>query len=683
MAEAVAAFALAGNVLQFVEFATKFGNKCLQIHRAGGSAPKDLRDLRNLVNSQQAAADRFGRPDNERAQLLPEHAEMRKVSDACSQKFRDIANSLDRIGIKDDKTTRAVVINAFKATWNEKKIEDLRGEVASLSQILNTSLLQSLRDYATKSEEQQATILQRLDIIQNNTGTFTSTSRVEGQETSCNAPGDAVIASIVRSLATEPRERLKSAIELRRGILQRIRFDSADRLGDGERLGPPSSIKISQDREKELQDTFLASFDYKVMDDRHSRIINAHKETFRWIFERPSEGSEKWSNFKDWLKSDDQLYWITGKAGSGKSTLMKFICGSNSGDDLRIAKEDPASQFERCRSDLLEWAEGRSLIIASFYFWASGKELEASPEGLYLSLIFQILQHCPDIIPHVAPISWEAMSLFGEKPPRMTEPELEALLPLVVLEAQRERNICLFIDGLDEFSGESQKLIDLIEAILRYPKIKICVSSRPWVVFEDAFQHKPSLKLEDLTYKDIRSFIAKNFRENAGFRRLAIREPGYASQLEDNVATKAAGVFLWVSLVVKSLLSGMGNDDRASDMQRRLDQLPQELENLYSAMLESLDPFYFEHAAQYFRLLDAWDTSPPAILFSFADEEIEHSIRLPIREYTQAEMRERVNTLRRRINSRCRGLLEVTSPTSVKEGIAGFGSVQYLHKTSQ
>lgn len=34
-------------------------------------------------------------------------------------------------------------------------------------------------------------------------------------------------------------------------------------------------------------------------------------------------------NFLEWLKADKQLFWITGKPASGKSTLMKFILSHN------------------------------------------------------------------------------------------------------------------------------------------------------------------------------------------------------------------------------------------------------------------------------------------------------------------------------------------------------------------
>lgn len=63
------------------------------------------------------------------------------------------------------------------------------------------------------------------------------------------------------------------------------------------------------------------------MEDREEKIATAHSKTFQWVFEGSRNGSaQHWSCLKTWLESNEQLYWITGKAGSGKSTLMKFIC---------------------------------------------------------------------------------------------------------------------------------------------------------------------------------------------------------------------------------------------------------------------------------------------------------------------------------------------------------------------
>ena len=51
----------------------------------------------------------------------------------------------------------------------------------------------------------------------------------------------------------------------------------------------------------------------------YRNVIDSHRATFDWIF------SEDGPGFAQWLKDGKGVYWIYGKAGSGKSTLMKFI----------------------------------------------------------------------------------------------------------------------------------------------------------------------------------------------------------------------------------------------------------------------------------------------------------------------------------------------------------------------
>lgn len=81
------------------------------------------------------------------------------------------------------------------------------------------------------------------------------------------------------------------------------------------------------------------------------------------------------------------------------------------------------------------------------------------------------------------------------------------------------------------------------------------------------------------------------------------RELAYSSELVENITIKSCGVFLWTRIAVASILSGIGHGDRVSDLQDRLDTLPEELEQLYDKILNSLDHFYVEHAAQLFSSL--------------------------------------------------------------------------------
>lgn len=72
-----------------------------------------------------------------------------------------------------------------------------------------------------------------------------------------------------------------------------------------------------------------------------------------------------------------------------------------------------------------------------------------------------------------------------------------------ILRRQDGLRICLFIDGLDEYEGDSDgtyvDIVALFSEIATSPNIKICLSSRPWLAFEDSFLLGPTLRLEDLT----------------------------------------------------------------------------------------------------------------------------------------------------------------------------------------
>ena len=131
-----------------------------------------------------------------------------------------------------------------------------------------------------------------------------------------------------------------------------------------------------------------------------------------------------------------------------------------------------------------------------------------------------------------------------------------------------ETNFYFFVDGLDEFEEDIQErfdysrqsaqvqaahttalahrksLIDLIKHMTSSNHVKVCVTSRPWTEFEDAFKSTPSLMLQHLTYSDIKQYVESNFHKNDVFISLESREPTYAPQLIDAVVQKAEGVFL-------------------------------------------------------------------------------------------------------------------------------------------
>jgi len=68
-------------------------------------------------------------------------------------------------------------------------------------------------------------------------------------------------------------------------------------------------------------------------------------------------------------------------------------------------------------------------------------------------------------------------------------------------------------------------------------------------------------------------------------------------------------------------LNGIINRDRVSDLQQRLDSFPEDLDNFYQKIFESIEPFYRAHAYQIFRLVAASCGRLTSLGFFFADQE--------------------------------------------------------------
>jgi hypothetical protein len=77
--------------------------------------------------------------------------------------------------------------------------------------------------------------------------------------------------------------------------------------------------------------------------------------------------------------------------------------------------------------------------------------------------------------------------------------------------------------GLDEFDGRPAALISLLQEVKGFLHVKLCVASRPWVEFQEASQHKPSLQLKHITKNDIMVYVSSKFHDDPMFSQLQIR----------------------------------------------------------------------------------------------------------------------------------------------------------------
>ena len=331
---------------------------------------------------------------------------------------------------------------------------------------------------------------------------------------------------------------------------------------------------------------FLESLWYPEIRRRQETVSEAHQRTFQWIYEPDGFDTStcQWHNMVQWFEKGEGIYWISGKAGSGKSTLMNYI-----------------SLDDRTSDSLKAWSGSKDPFKISHFFWSAGTTLEKSWEGLLRSLLYQILRKFPSL----TPLSCESQSALG--PPKddlqkrepiaaWTERRLQTTFQSVMRQTQGICRICIFIDGLDETSGDPDAMITMIED-MQSVDVKVCLSSRPDLWYNEAFGSCAMLRLQDLTEPDIKTYVFDKLQPY-----LLRGSPVDVSNILNSIVRQAQGVFLWVELVVKALIKGLKTNDSLKQLRTRIESTPSDIEGLYTKILSSIDVAHHEEAARLFQM---------------------------------------------------------------------------------
>lgn len=405
----------------------------------------------------------------------------------------------------------------------------------------------------------------------------------------------------------------------------------------------------------------LPSLMYEEMDMRGDRIPQAHADTFGWVFDNETLG------FTDWLAdasggvwnsccgihiitdTSPGLFWVTGKPGSGKSTLMKYIVHN-------------ISQHPHTKPLLERWRANRQLCFAHHYFWCAGNPLQKTQNGLIRSLLAQIFQQFPDMLLRLLPPDLKDSDMDGKMITWSTARLVEALSKLG---QQDDLDICfcLFIDGLDEYDGEHGHIIRFLNLISESPNVKLCVSSRPWNVFTHAYGRRRQLAVQELTQSDLKRYISDTLQNSdlfVGFQQL---DPLGCRTLLDEISNKAQGVFLWVYLVGRSLLRGLQNGDSMDILLARVREMPDSLDGFFRRMFDRVESVYRVHAARILLAALHADYTLPLSTPEYVAEEMRnpnYAIEMSITSAEITVTTQRIRQARTTIDARCADLLEAS-----------------------
>ena len=372
------------------------------------------------------------------------------------------------------------------------------------------------------------------------------------------------------------------------------------------------------------------------------------------------EGTQHWDDFISWIRAsstESHVYWVHGKIGAGKTTLLRFL-----DDNLDVLKH------------MLPWAKDGAVVRASCFFWNAGNELQKSTVGLLRTLLNQLFDETPDLIPRVVHLrKWQTARLTGNHVIDWTDSELKDCFREYMLHASKSRKVLLLVDGLDEFGGndeEREDLIDLLVASATNENVKICLSSRPWNIFHDAFESCPQLRLEDFTYNDISAYVRERLYSNKRFQKLIQYDTVAAEGLVASLISKAAGVFLWVRLVVKQLLEGLRDGDGILTISKRIEEIPADLDDYFMRLMESIEPQNRKEASELFQLALYDEEHFISVLsntlldFSFIEEGKPDFALSPSYKFSKLDFADlgamafRIESTMRKVNSRCMRLLQ-------------------------
>jgi hypothetical protein len=194
-------------------------------------------------------------------------------------------------------------------------------------------------------------------------------------------------------------------------------------------------------------------------------------ESFRWVLDH---------DFGKWLRSSDsgQLFWVSGKPGSGKSTLINWVLRNN-----------PFSSG---------W-----LQVGFFFDFRAKTGIRNNFEGFLRSVLCRLvekfssfastLQRSPEFS-----TSYDRAGQWVGSLLMLKRALVEGLK--TALEAQPGGGLMLFVDGLDEYGGDKNELVDFVEDLVasgaEARNFKICLSCRPDPPFSTRLLNYPQLSMQ-------------------------------------------------------------------------------------------------------------------------------------------------------------------------------------------
>jgi Ankyrin repeats (3 copies) len=327
---------------------------------------------------------------------------------------------------------------------------------------------------------------------------------------------------------------------------------------------------------------------------RQNTVSIPEQRTGSWVFDEPQ--------FRDWLKAEGKsTLLLCGKPGSGKSTLIRKVMREfqqklNTPDlTVMLGGKDIAGRMDLEKH--LNVKIDKKNIVASFFYNSreQHRKLETSHVHMLQSLLYQLLKQEEELFPIYRKTYIELRDLYTRNVDQYKRHHVrfdwpfESLLFIlrnILIHRSRPCALYIFVDAMDESNTEGRwdvlSLLTQTQAI----EAKIMIASRP---LPRNFKVDYKIVLEDHNSNDIVRLVNSKvdfYMELTPPNEIANYD---FEAFQEQVICRADGVILWVSLVL-SVTQSLFEDGPPppDDMIQILNSLPDDLENLYIAIVDRL-----------------------------------------------------------------------------------------------
>lgn len=637
----LSALSLAANIFQVVGFTIQLAQLGKRIHDKGTTVRYD--ELETICKDFEDAKKTLDARLSRVAPTTEEEKQVNALAVQTSVLATKLEKQLAKLKKNASKSKSEAVRKAFKAVWTRSDILETEKSFVKFRDELTFRLVVLLNGKVDAEAIKQSADFKSLDDAtkQITNALFTLQNAAEGRAS--------------QILQNQSRSE-QSAARRHQELLQLIQTAMPNQSLDPNRV-QISGTQQSKTRKEAIEAAIISSLWFPSIQDREDAIKENHSDTFAWIWKDPRSTQKPWADFRAFLRGDTGAYWITGKAGSGKSTLMKYINNS-----------------EELDQELDFWRQDKPLIYLSFYFWYNGTPEQKSERGVLLSLLHQILGARKELIHIAFKERVRAMEVNPDPPSpfHLETPELRRVI-FAILKHLRDTKFFISVDGLDEYSRDRGSFTDVAQfflSFLQLQNVKLLVSSRPEREFEIEFETLPRLRLHDLTLPDIQKYAHEKLLQHSRLQDLQLRDLARCEKLLAELVEASAGVFLWVYVVVKSLLIGLNNGESFNDLEAELLRLPTELDDLYEKILARVPAKYKAKMALMMDIVRV-GTENGCILSALGLSwalDAQGDVLRNTHPFTTDEIVRRYNTLLAQTQSHTLGLIEIRENNGIGQG---------------